>query len=83
MPFFREGKSELVRELMDECREFFGRCLSRRQGNFALQIDRKTVLGSWITFQSAETLERAMIYLGATEEQIAAHRSALGERGRA
>jgi hypothetical protein len=47
----------------------------------ALHIDCKTVLGPWIRFQSAETLERAIVYLGATEEQIAAHRSALGQTG--
>jgi hypothetical protein len=47
----------------------------------ALHIDCKTVLGPWIRFQSAETLERAMVYLGATEEQIAAHRSALRQTG--
>jgi hypothetical protein len=47
----------------------------------ALHIDCKTVLGPWIRFQSAETLERAIVYLGATEEQIVAHRSALGQTG--
>jgi hypothetical protein len=47
----------------------------------ALHIDCKTVLGPWIRFESAETLDRAMVYLGATEEQIAAHRSASRQTG--
>jgi hypothetical protein len=46
-----------------------------------LHSDCNTVLSPWIRFQSAETLERAMVYLGATEEQIAAHRGALRQTG--
>jgi hypothetical protein len=38
----------------------------------ALHVDCKAVLGPWITFASAETLEKALRYLGATDEQIAA-----------
>jgi hypothetical protein len=30
-------------------------------------------MGPWIKFASGETLERALKYLGATEEQLAAH----------
>jgi hypothetical protein len=41
----------------------------------ALHIDCKTVLGPWIRFQSSETLERTLRYLGATDEQIAAHQN--------
>ena len=41
----------------------------------ALHVDCKTALGPWITFASAETLERALAYLGATEEQIAVERT--------
>jgi hypothetical protein len=47
----------------------------------ALHIDCKTVFGPWFRFQRAETLERAIVYLGAPEEQIAAHRSALRQTG--
>jgi hypothetical protein len=39
-----------------------------------LHIDCKTALGPWITFASAETLEKAIKYLGATDEQLAARR---------
>jgi hypothetical protein len=41
----------------------------------ALHIDCKTVLGSRIPFASTETLEKALRYLGATDEQIEDHRS--------
>jgi hypothetical protein len=40
----------------------------------ALHVDCKTNLGPWITFASAETLEKAMRYLGATDAQIEDHR---------
>jgi hypothetical protein len=40
----------------------------------ALHIDCKTTLGPWINFQSAETLEKALVYLGGTEEQMTKHR---------
>jgi hypothetical protein len=43
----------------------------------ALHIDCKTVLGPWIKFQSADTLERALRYLGATDEQIEEHRQTM------
>jgi hypothetical protein len=39
----------------------------------ALHHDSKTVLGPWVKFTSEETLEKALRYLGATDEQIAAH----------
>jgi hypothetical protein len=38
-----------------------------------MAIDCKTVLGPWVKFSSAETLEKALRYLGATDEQLAAH----------
>src|ERR1700747_1102606 len=47
----------------------------------ALHIDCKTVLGPWIRFQSSETLERALRYLGATDEQIAAHQNQMRRCG--
>lgn len=43
----------------------------------ALHWDGKTALGPWVKFASAETLEKALRYLGATDEQIAAHRSTM------
>ena len=42
----------------------------------ALHIDCKTALGPWTKFSSAETLDRAVVYLGATDEQMAEHRDA-------
>jgi hypothetical protein len=47
----------------------------------ALHLDCKTVLGPWVKFQSAETLEKALRYLGATEEQLAAHRKTMQQTG--
>jgi hypothetical protein len=47
----------------------------------ALHIDCKTVLGPWIRFQSSETLERTLRYLGATDEQIAAHQNQMRRCG--
>ncbi len=47
----------------------------------ALHVDCKTVLGPWIEFQSAETLEKALRYLGATEEQIEEHRNQMKRCG--
>jgi hypothetical protein len=47
----------------------------------ALHIDCKTALGPWNTFASAGTLEKAIRYLGATDEQIAAHRKTLQQTG--
>lgn len=40
----------------------------------ALHLDCKTALGPWITFASAETLKKALRYLGATDAQMEAHR---------
>ena len=47
----------------------------------ALHIDCKTVLGPWIKFTSAETLEKALHYLGATAEQLAEHRNQMRRCG--
>jgi hypothetical protein len=47
----------------------------------ALHIDCKTALGPRITFASAETLEKALRYLGATDEQIEEYRSDLRRWG--
>jgi hypothetical protein len=47
----------------------------------ALHIDAKTILGPWIKFQSAETLEKAIKYLGANGEQMAAHRKTMQQTG--
>jgi hypothetical protein len=47
----------------------------------ALHVDCKTVPGPWVTFASAETLEKTLRYLGATEEQVEAHRHAMGQTG--
>jgi hypothetical protein len=41
----------------------------------ALHIDCRTVLGPWVKFQSAMTLEKVMFYIGATQEQIAEHQA--------
>lgn len=47
----------------------------------ALHIDCKTALGPWITFASGDTLDRALVYLGATEEQMAEHRDSMRRWG--
>jgi hypothetical protein len=47
----------------------------------ALHIDCKTVLGPRIAFSSAETLEKALRYLGATDEQVEEYRSDLRRWG--
>lgn len=47
----------------------------------ALHIDCKTALGTWQQFASAETLDRAMVYLGATEEQMKEHRDVMRRCG--
>jgi hypothetical protein len=47
----------------------------------ALHHDGKTVLGPWIKFQSAETLEKALSYMGATSEQIVTHRKTMQQTG--
>src|ERR1700679_379978 len=48
----------------------------------ALHLDCKTALGPWITFASGETLDRALIYLGATDAQMEDHRQSSGAWGR-
>jgi hypothetical protein len=35
-----------------------------------LHLDCKTSLGSWITFASGETLDKALVHLGATDAQM-------------
>jgi hypothetical protein len=47
----------------------------------ALHLNCKTVLSPWISFASAETLEKALRYLGATDEQMAAHRDQMRKCG--
>jgi len=47
----------------------------------ALHIDCKTVLGPWVSFASAETLEKALRYLGATDEQVEEHRDQMRKCG--
>jgi hypothetical protein len=47
----------------------------------ALHLDCKTVLGPWVKFASAETLEKALRYLGATDEQIDEHRQRMKQTG--
>lgn len=47
----------------------------------ALSTNGKDSLGPWITFSSAETFERALKYVGATDEQIAEHRRGMERAG--
>jgi hypothetical protein len=47
----------------------------------ALHHDAKSVLDPWIKFTSAETLEKALPYLGATNEQIEEHRDQMKRCG--
>jgi hypothetical protein len=47
----------------------------------ALHIDCRTVLDPWINFTSAETLEKALRYLGATDELIAEHQNQMRRCG--
>ena len=50
-------------------------------GAHVLRVDCKTALGPWITFASGNPLERAVRYLGATDEQIEAHRNPMRKCG--
>ena len=52
-----------------------------RKAAHALHIDCKTTLGPWITFSSGETLEKAIRYLGATDEQVAEYLANLSRWG--
>jgi hypothetical protein len=54
-----------------------------RNGNaaHALHIDCKIALGPWQNFASAERLDRALVYLEATEEQMQEFRDALRRWG--
>jgi hypothetical protein len=57
-------------------------CFTRNgKAAHALHVDCKTALGPWIKFQSGETLEKAMRYLGATDEQLTAHRDQMRRCG--
>jgi hypothetical protein len=47
----------------------------------ALSRDGKTSLGPWITFSSGDTFERALRYVGGTDEQLADHRRAMERAG--
>jgi hypothetical protein len=47
----------------------------------ALHLDCKTALGPWVKFATAETLEKALRYLGATDEQIDAHHKTMQQTG--
>ena len=46
-----------------------------------MHIDCKTVLGPWVKFSSAETLEKALRYLEATDEQLADHQNQMRRCG--
>jgi hypothetical protein len=41
----------------------------------------KAALGPWTKFASAEVLDRALVYIGATEEQITEHRDSMQRWG--
>jgi hypothetical protein len=43
----------------------------------ALHLDCKTALGPWITFASGETLDKALVYLGASDAQMEDHRQSM------
>jgi hypothetical protein len=47
----------------------------------ALHLDCRTALGPWIMFASGAMLDHALVYLGATEDQMAEHRDALRRCG--
>jgi hypothetical protein len=47
----------------------------------ALHLNCKTALGPWITFTSAETLEKALRYLGGTDAQMEVHRDQMRKCG--
>lgn len=47
----------------------------------ALHWDEKQPLGPWIKFASGEVLERALVYLGMTPGQLAAHRETMSRSG--
>jgi hypothetical protein len=54
---------------------------TKRQGRSRVACPLQTVLGPWIKFQSADALERALRYLGATDEQIEEHRQTMQQTG--
>jgi hypothetical protein len=47
----------------------------------ALHRDGRTVLGPWTKFASADVLDRAMVYIGATDAQMTEHRAAMPSWG--
>lgn len=46
-----------------------------------LAKDGRTVLGPWITFSSAATFERALLYVGMTDQQLEDHRRGMERAG--
>jgi hypothetical protein len=46
-----------------------------------LHTDLKTALGPWVVFASGEVLERALVYLGMTSEQLEHHRDSMRRWG--
>ena len=46
-----------------------------------LAPDGKTALGPWIRFTTAETFERALRYIGMTDEQLEKHRRGMQQAG--
>jgi hypothetical protein len=47
----------------------------------ALSPEGRTALGPWINFSSAETFERALRYVGMTDEQLDKHREGMRAAG--
>jgi ribosomal protein L40E len=52
-------------------------CFTRAVRLLMLHLDCKTALSPWTRFASAETLEKAMRYLGATDAQMEDHRQSM------
>jgi hypothetical protein len=55
-----------------------------RSGKHAhsLRTDLKTALGSWVVFASGDVLEKALVYLGMTSDQLEKHRDGMRRLGR-
>jgi hypothetical protein len=47
----------------------------------ALHTDLKTALGPWVVFVSGDVLEKALVYLGMTPEQLEHHRDGMRRWG--
>jgi hypothetical protein len=43
----------------------------------SLHTDCKTALGPWVKFASEEVFDRPLVHLGATDEQMEAHRQSM------